>query len=350
MGRGVRPGAGWIGLDPTSGLFAGEGHIPLSATPHPESAAPITGRSTAVRDHARLLQRRHPCARGSAGHAAVHASGVGRDLRAGGPGRRTSGRRRCPPDRGGEPTFVSIDNQVDPKWTIDADGPHKRQRASALAARLKKVWAPQGLVQRSQGKWYPENRCRAGRSGWLAGRRGAAVARPTLLADPWSDGDHPILWPRGRGDHRFWERSPTALGSARRPRSGPPLRTALSRLAGEVRLPVGDPVAAATTSQTMGALPARHWWPGWTSRRRTAAYVLPVHRREDDTGWASAGLAVAPRPDRPARGDSPAGLRLPLNAISWRPPATDLPGRPAAPAAAPGRWAPPEAEATRRGG
>src|ERR1700756_1935357 len=183
------PGGGWIGLDPTSGLFAGEGHIPLSATPHPESAAPITGATEPCEttlDFSNVVTRVHEDPRVTlpyteAAWGAICALGARVDERlAAGDVRLTVG---------GEPTFVSIDNQVDPEWTTDADGPHKRQRASALAARLKAVWAPQGLVQRSQGKWYPGEPLPRWQIGLFWRADGEPLWRNAeLLADPWASG------------------------------------------------------------------------------------------------------------------------------------------------------------------
>ena len=172
------PGAGWIGLDPTSGLFAGEGHIPLAATPHPASAAPITGATEPCEVDAGVRQHRHPRPRGPARHAALHRRGVASDLRARPAGRRAAGRGDVRLTIGGEPTFVSIDNQVDAEWTTAADGPHKRQRASDLAARLKPVWAPAGAGPARPGQVVSRRAVAAlADRAALAHRRAAAVDR-----------------------------------------------------------------------------------------------------------------------------------------------------------------------------
>jgi uncharacterized protein (DUF2126 family)/transglutaminase-like putative cysteine protease len=314
------PGAGWIGLDPTSGLFAGEGHIPLSATPHPESAAPITGATEPCEttlDFSNVVTRVHEDPRVTlpyteAAWGAICALGARVDERlAAGDVRLTVG---------GEPTFVSIDNQVDPEWTTDADGPHKRERASALAALLKKVWATQGLVQRSQGKWYPGEPLPR----WQIGLFWRTDGQPlwtdeALLADPWqANGEPPALAPdAGR---QVLNAIADGLGlPASQVR--PAYEDALSRLAGAVRQPEGEPVAAADdlaadAPDARAALLSRLETPV----TEPAAYLLPLHRRGDDSGWASADWTLRRGRIVLLEGDSPAGLRLPLDSISWHPP------------------------------
>lgn len=314
------PGAGWIGLDPTSGLFAGEGHIPLSATPHPESAAPITGAtepSDTTLEFSNVVTRVHEDPRVTLPYteeswAAINALGRRVDERlAAGDVRLTVG---------GEPTFVSIDNQVDPEWTTEADGSHKRQRASALAARLKNVWAPQGLVQRSQGKWYPGEPLPR----WQIGLFWRTDGEPlwtdgALLADPWpEEADTAAIAPDAA--RRLLAAIAEGLGL---PDSQvrPAYDDALARLAGAVRQPAGEPVSAeddleSDSHDARAQLVARLDTP----ITEPAAFVLPLHRRDDDEGWASANWQLRRGRIILLDGDSPAGLRLPLNSISWQPP------------------------------
>ncbi|VFA82161.1 Uncharacterized protein conserved in bacteria [Gordonia paraffinivorans] len=180
------PGAGWVGLDPTSGLFAGEGHIPLAATPHPSGAAPITGATGpchATLDFSNTVTRFHEDPRVTLPYTPeqwdrVNALGAMVDERM----RRNDVRLTM----GGEPTFVSVDDQTAPEWTTAADGPHKRLLASRLAERLKDDYAPQGLVQRSQGKWYPGEPLPRWQIEIVWRKDGEPVWRdPSLLADPW---------------------------------------------------------------------------------------------------------------------------------------------------------------------
>jgi uncharacterized protein (DUF2126 family)/transglutaminase-like putative cysteine protease len=318
------PGAGWIGLDPTSGLFAGEGHIPLAATPSPESAAPITGNTDpceAVLEFSNTVTRIHEDPRVTLPYT-DEAWATIQDVARAVDTRLTDGDVRL--TVGGEPTFVSVDNQVDDEWITAADGPHKRERASELAARLKAQWAPQGLIHRGQGRWYPGEPLPRWQIG-LYWRTDGLPLWPdgTLLADPW--GTDPAGPPAP--DSAAQDLLAAIADGLGLPPSQvrPAYEDPLSRLAAKARLPKGDAVApdadldsaagkdtAAGRAELLARLDE--------STEEPAAFVLPLHRRDDDAGWASADWRLRRGRVVLVDGDSPAGLRLPLNAISWEPP------------------------------
>jgi uncharacterized protein (DUF2126 family)/transglutaminase-like putative cysteine protease len=150
------PGAGWIGLDPTSGLLTGESHIPLAATPHFKNAAPITGgyfgkaetefafdmKVTRVSEHPRITK---PFPQDSWEKLDELGEDVDAYLEA----------EDVRLTMGGEPTFVSIDDFQSEEWNTGAVGPMKRGLADTLIRRLRDRFAPGGFLHYGQGKWYP---------------------------------------------------------------------------------------------------------------------------------------------------------------------------------------------------
>ncbi|MEM7408351.1 MAG: transglutaminase family protein [Pseudomonadota bacterium] len=149
------PGAGWIGLDPTSGLLAGEGHLPLACAPDPVGAAPVTGAVDPCEvefDFANTVERVHEDPRVTAPYsdaqwAAIDMLGARVDAEL------TDADVRL--TMGGEPTFVSVDDMESPEWNTEALGDHKRRLAGELAARLQTRFGAGGLMHFAQGKWYP---------------------------------------------------------------------------------------------------------------------------------------------------------------------------------------------------
>lgn len=149
------PGAGWVGLDATSGLMAGEGHIPLAATPEPASAAPISGlieKAGTEFDFTMAVTRIVETPRVTKPYteetwAAIRAAGERVDA--------ALERQKMRLTMGGEPTFVAASDREAAEWNTDALGPTKRAYANRLLRRLIPLWSKGAMIHTGQGKQYP---------------------------------------------------------------------------------------------------------------------------------------------------------------------------------------------------
>jgi len=314
------PGAGWIGLDPTSGLLAGEGHIPLAATPRPEHAAPISGTvdpCESTLEHSNVVRRIREDPRVTRPYTTqqrerIHALGHQVDAAlAAGDARLTMG---------GEPTFVAVDDMESAEWNVAADGPDKRERAARLAARLRERYAKNGIEQHGQGKWYPGEPLPR----WQISLVWRVDGEPlwhdqTLLDDPGQP-------PRPDATDRV-----AALTASIAAGLGVPARycrplyeDALHRLAQEARLPLGDPpdvdVPADAPWLTDRAERARVVAELDASSGEPVGWALPLRRGDDGVAWATTSWNTRRGSIFLVPGSSPAGLRLPLDSIAWNPP------------------------------
>jgi uncharacterized protein (DUF2126 family)/transglutaminase-like putative cysteine protease len=309
-------GAGWIGLDPTSGLFAGEGHIPLACTPDPSSAAPVSGAAEMARVDfwfANEIQRIHEDPRVTKPYTeeeweAIDALGNAIDV--------DLQQHDVRLTMGGEPTFVSIDDMDGAEWTIAASGPTKRVLASTLLKRLHQRFALGGVLQYGQGKWYPGEELPR----WALSCFWRADGKPvwhdmTLLADE--------SQPRGyRPEHaeRFMRTLAHRLGLA-----GDLAQTGyedglyylwkegtLPPNIDPLRIDLKDPLErrrlAELLQRGLGAV---------------TGYALPLKWFEHPTEggrWQTSRWTF--RRDRMylVPGDSPMGYRLPLDSLPWVPP------------------------------
>jgi uncharacterized protein (DUF2126 family)/transglutaminase-like putative cysteine protease len=303
------PGAGWIGLDPTSALFAGEGHIPLAATPHPASSAAITGATEpcGVRlEFANSVRRVHEDPRVSKPYSQAqteHLQQLGEEVD------QRLQKAGIELTMGGEPTFVSVEDMVSAEWTVAADGSQKRRLANSLSAALREQFAPGGLVQRSQGKWYPGEPVPRWQIGLIWRKDGEPLwDHPELLADPYEESQADS---KAAGLAESVARAIAAEFGLPEDHVQPCIEDPLSELADDVRRPAGPRSEQEPDAdlELVGKLDE--------SVDKSAGWVLPLAPAWWGAGWVSAAwrtrrgrLVLIP-------GDSPAGMRLPLDSVSW---------------------------------
>jgi uncharacterized protein (DUF2126 family)/transglutaminase-like putative cysteine protease len=306
------PGAGWVGLDPTSGLFAGEGHIPLACTPNPGSASPVTGAHEVCEvdfSFAMSVTRSHEDPRvtkpyteeqweriESLGQAVDRRLEVG-DVRL---------------TMGGEPTFVSIDDMDGAEWTIAAQGPTKRELAGKLLKRLQQSFAPNGFLHYGQGKWYPGESLPR----WALSCYWRADGQP-LWQDPQLIADEDKPQGYGPADaQRFITALCQRLG-VHPDRAIPGYEDAYYYLWKERTLPVNiNPRAYALDEDEERRRLARLLEQGLG---QVVGYALPLRWQETVSGghWLSGTWVLRREHLWLIPGDSPMGFRLPLDSLPW---------------------------------
>ena len=271
------PGAGWIGMDPTSGLLAGEGHIPLVCTPTASQAAPIGGTSEPARvefSHSMTIRRLNDPRRPSKPFTDQDwlrirqvAHGVDEELKA----------HDVRLTMGGEPTYVGIDEPESPQWNIDAAGSMKRSRGLALIQALREGMASGGLLHYGQGKWYP----------------GEAVPRWALSC--------------------YWRVD------------GVPVWEDVSLIAAEDReynFGAADAFKFIEALTRRLEVSAENLLPAYNPDSEAAepvGYILPLRRRQPGGQLRWSSQLWFPRPERLllSVGDSPMGFRIPTETMPW---------------------------------
>jgi uncharacterized protein (DUF2126 family) len=310
------PGAGWLGFDPTSGLLAGEGHIPLACTPDASSAAPITGMLDPCNtefEHEMTVRRIYESPRVTKPYLeeqwkAIEALGheVDAELRA----------QDVRLTMGGEPTFISLDDADGAEWTTAAMGPLKRQLAVELLDKVRDHFAPGGLLHYGQGKWYPGELLPRWSFACYWRKDGVAIWEDArLIAKDEKDYGHTSSDARKFLDalaRRLQVNAATAMEA---------YEDSFYYLWKERRLPVNvDPLDPKLEDPIERKRVARIFEEGLG---KLIGYVLPLRRiatKRSGPRWTSQPWFLATEKLFLIPGDSPIGYRLPLESLPWTKP------------------------------